>query len=190
MLLRPATSAFPRQILRHDRSLEQTAHDPGPLSSNATTATNEKLSSANLREAASIGEATKITGQIDSDAPLSVNGEITGTLALPGHRLTVGPNGKIRAAVYAREVEIFGVIEGEVRAEKVVVRRNATLLGDVCTPSLVIEGGAWFDGRSSMRLREQEGNARGFSPAALVSPKKQEPGSVSLLPHIRALGTS
>jgi cytoskeletal protein CcmA (bactofilin family) len=181
--LRSATSAFLRQILRLGKVVEQTAHDSGSCSSNTTTGTIEKLPSASLRETASIGEAMKIIGQIASGGPLYVDGEITGTLALPGHRLTVGPKGTIRAAVCAKEVEIFGVIEGEVRADRVVIRKNATLLGDVRTLSLVIEGGAWFDGKSSMGLGEQEGNGRGFGPTALAIGKKQELGSACLIPH-------
>lgn len=151
-LLRPATSASLRQILRLGKVEEKTAHDAAPCSSRSATGTIEKLPSASLREAASIGEALRITGQIASAGPLHVNGEITGTLALPGHRLTVGPNGKIQAAVCAKEVDIFGVIDGEVSADRVVIRKNGTLLGAVQTLSLVIEGGARFDGRSSMGL--------------------------------------
>jgi cytoskeletal protein CcmA (bactofilin family) len=174
---RSSMSASLRQLFRHDSVVEQNAHDPGPFSSGAVTGTVEKPSSANLREAASIGDAMAITGEIDSDGPLYVNGDITGTLALPGHRLTVGPNGKIRAAVRAKEIEIFGVIEGEVKADRVVVRKNATLLGDVRTLSLMIEGGAWFDGRSMMGLGDQEKNRRGIGPMPVAGRKKQQSGS-------------
>jgi cytoskeletal protein CcmA (bactofilin family) len=153
--LRPATSASVRQI---PRIVEQTPHDSGPCSCNTMTGPMEKLPSASVREAASIGEAMKITGQVHSNGPLYVNGEITGRLALPGYRLTVGPNGKIRAAVCAKEVDIFGLIEGEVKADRVVIRKNAMLLGDVRTLSLVIEGEAWFDGRSSMGLGGERQN--------------------------------
>ena len=66
---------------------------------------------------------------------------------MPDDHLTVSPNGNIRAAVSAKESEIFGVIEGEVKADKVTVRKKATVIGDVCTHALVIEGGAWFEGR-------------------------------------------
>jgi cytoskeletal protein CcmA (bactofilin family) len=71
----------------------------------------------------------------------------------------VGPNGNIRAAVSAKEVEIFGVIEGKVRANRVIVRRNATLIGDVYAQALEIEGGAWFEGSSIMGSRSTITNA-------------------------------
>ena len=90
-----------------------------------------------------------ITGHLLSREPLHVNGEVVGTLELPDDRLTVGPNGNIRAAVSAKEIEIFGLIEGEVKADRVIVRKKATLIGDVCTRALIIEGGARFEGRST-----------------------------------------
>ena len=149
-----------RQILGlgKDKDTERTPHDSAPRSSNTTTSMNEKLPSTRLRETSAIGEKVKITGQIDSLEPLYVNGEMAGTLDLPEHRLTVGPNGKIRASVYAKEVEIFGWIEGKVNADKVVIRKNATLIGALRTRALVIEGGAYFEGRSSMGLLDGEDN--------------------------------
>jgi cytoskeletal protein CcmA (bactofilin family) len=93
---------------------------------------NKKVPSTRLRETASVSESLRITGRLPSREPLHICGEVVGTLELPDDRLTAGPNGNIRA-VSAKEVEIFGVIEGEVKADKVVVRKNATLIGDVYT---------------------------------------------------------
>jgi cytoskeletal protein CcmA (bactofilin family) len=114
------------------------------------TGMNQKVPSTRLRETAAVTESLTITGRLLSRGPLHINGEVVGTLELPDGRLTVGPNGNIRAAVNAKEIEIFGVIEGEVKADRVIVRSKATLIGDVCTRALVIEGGAWFEGRSTM----------------------------------------
>jgi len=102
------------------------------------------------RETAAVPEFLTISGRLLSREPLHVNGEVAGTLELPDGRLTVGPKGNIRAAVSAKEIEIFGVIEGEVKADRVIVRKKATLIGDVCTRALIIEGGAWFEGRTTM----------------------------------------
>jgi cytoskeletal protein CcmA (bactofilin family) len=110
----------------------------------------QQVPSTRLREAAAITESLKITGRLLSRGPLHVNGEVVGTLELPDGRLTVGPNGNIRAAVSAKEIEIFGAIEGDVKANRVVVRKRARLIGDVLTQALIIEDGAWFEGRSTM----------------------------------------
>jgi cytoskeletal protein CcmA (bactofilin family) len=107
-----------------------------------------------------VAESLRITGRILSLEPLHVNGDVVGSIELPGDRLTVGPNGNIRATVSAKEVEIFGVIEGKVKANRVIVRRNAILIGDVCAQALEIEGGAWFEGRSSMGSRSTVARVR------------------------------
>jgi cytoskeletal protein CcmA (bactofilin family) len=146
--LRRSTGALRRIVGLHKR-LERTVPDSAPSSLN-TTGMNQKAPSPRLRETASVTESLKITGRLLSREPLYISGEVVGTLELPDDRLTVGPNGNIRATVSAKEIEIFGVIEGEVRADKVIVRKNATLIGDVCARALTIEGGAWFEGRSTM----------------------------------------
>jgi cytoskeletal protein CcmA (bactofilin family) len=150
-----------RRIFRLGNDMERAAHDPAPRTSDTTTSTNDRLLSSRFREGAAIGETVKILGKIDSLEPLYVNGEITGTLDLPEHRLTVGPKGKIRGAVCTKEIEIFGRIEGNVKADKVVVRKSARLVGDLRTRILVIEGGAWFEGRNSMGSVGKEDNGCG-----------------------------
>jgi cytoskeletal protein CcmA (bactofilin family) len=138
-----------RGILHIGRDHKRSRPDPGVRAHDALTAPNGKIGSPKLRENAAIGQGVTINGLIQSEEPLSVNGELTGTLLLPYHRLMVGPNGKIRANVQAREVEVFGVIEGSVRADKIIVRRNARLVGDIWTVTLVIEEGAFFEGTST-----------------------------------------
>jgi cytoskeletal protein CcmA (bactofilin family) len=134
--------------------LERTSPDSAASSFNVTTGNSQKFPSTRLREAAYVTESLRITGRLLSHESLHISGEVVGTLELPSGRLTVGPNGNIRAVVSAKEIEIFGLIEGEVKADRVIVRKNATLIGDVCTPALIIEDGAWFYGRSTMASRK------------------------------------
>jgi cytoskeletal protein CcmA (bactofilin family) len=148
--LRLSVRSTLRRILGRHKHLKRTAHDSAPSSLNMKTGMNQKVPSTRLRETAAVTESLTITGRLLSRGPLHINGEVVGTLELPDGRLTVGPNGNIRAAVNAKEIEIFGVIEGDVNADRVIVRSKATLIGDVCTRALVIEGGAWFEGRSTM----------------------------------------
>ena len=148
--LRLSTRGTLRRILGLHNHLERTAHDSAPSSLHTATEMKEKVPSTRLRETGAVTESLRITGRLLSRGPLHVNGEVVGTLELPDDRLTVGPNGNIRAAVSAKEIEIFGVIEGEVKADRVIVRKKAALIGDVFTRALIIEGGAWFEGRSTM----------------------------------------
>ena len=81
------------------------------------------------RGSASIGKSVTIKGQIFSREDLIVDGEIEGAIELNEHRLTVGPNGRVRAGIKAREIIVLGTIDGNVEAlEKVgevFVRRSA-----------------------------------------------------------------
>jgi cytoskeletal protein CcmA (bactofilin family) len=96
---------------------------------------------------ATIGKAVKIAGQIYSREDLYVDGDVEGTIELMDHKLTVGPNGKVHAGVKAREVVALGAIQGNVEAsERIEIRKDAKLVGDIKTARIVIEDGAYFKG--------------------------------------------
>jgi cytoskeletal protein CcmA (bactofilin family) len=96
---------------------------------------------------ATIGKAVKIVGQIFSREDLYVDGDVEGTIELIEHKLTVGPNGKVHAGVKAREVAALGTIQGNVDAsDRIEIRKDAKLVGDIKTARIVIEDGAYFKG--------------------------------------------
>jgi cytoskeletal protein CcmA (bactofilin family) len=99
------------------------------------------------RGAASIGNSVTIKGQIFSREDLLVDGEVEGAIEVTEHRFTVGPNGRVRAGVKAREIVVLGSIEGNVEAvDKIDIRKDARLIGDIKTSRIVIEDGAYFKG--------------------------------------------
>ena len=99
------------------------------------------------RGPAIIGKSVMIKGQIFSREDLTIDGEIDGSVELHEHRLTVGPNGKLQAGVKAREVVVLGTIHGNVEAsDKIDIRKDAKLVGDIKTARIVIEDGAYFKG--------------------------------------------
>ena len=94
-----------------------------------------------------IGRTVSIKGDLHSDEDLLIDGKMEGRLDMGQNRLTVGPNGTVRAAIVAREVELHGVIEGNVdAADRIILRKNAKLVGDLKMASVVIEDGAYFKG--------------------------------------------
>src|SRR3954470_20364873 len=96
---------------------------------------------------ATIGKAVKIIGQIHSKEDLYVDGDVEGTVEAPDHKLTVGPNGTVHATIKAREVVALGSIQGNVEAaERIDIRKDAKLVGDIRTARIVIEDGAYFKG--------------------------------------------
>jgi len=99
------------------------------------------------RVQAIIGKAVKINGEIYSKEDLHVEGEVEGTIELQEHRLTIGPNGKLRSNVKAREVVILGNVQGNVDVgDKLEVRKDGSLVGDIKTARIVIEDGAYIKG--------------------------------------------
>jgi cytoskeletal protein CcmA (bactofilin family) len=94
-----------------------------------------------------LGKSVIVKGQIFSREDLTIDGEVEGTVELQEHRLTVGPNGKVLAAIKAREIVVLGTIHGNVETtDKIDIRKDAKLVGDIRTARVVIEDGAYFKG--------------------------------------------
>src|SRR4051812_8065059 len=94
-----------------------------------------------------LGKSVIVKGQIFSREDLTIDGEVEGTVELQEHRLTIGPNGKVNASVKARELVVLGTIQGNVETtDKIDIRKDAKLLGDIKTARIVIEDGAYFKG--------------------------------------------
>ena len=109
---------------------------------------------------ATIGKAVKIVGQIHSKEDLFVDGDVEGTVEAPEHKLTIGPNGSVHATVKAREVVALGSIQGNVEAaERIEIRKDAKLIGDIRTARIVIEDGAYFKGSIDIVKPEAKASA-------------------------------
>jgi cytoskeletal protein CcmA (bactofilin family) len=94
-----------------------------------------------------LGKSVIVKGQIFSREDLTIDGEVEGTVELQEHRLTVGPNGKVLASIKAREIVVLGTIHGNVETtDKIDIRKDAKLVGDIKTARVVIEDGAYFKG--------------------------------------------
>ncbi len=98
------------------------------------------------RQIAAIGASMHIKGEISTREELLVDGEVEG--ALESHSLlTVGANGKVRANIKAREVVIFGTVRGNVEvSEKIAIREQGSLVGDIKAAGISIDDGAYFKG--------------------------------------------
>jgi len=94
-----------------------------------------------------IGKSVVIRGELTGNEDLYLDGEIEGNIDLRDHKLVIGPNGKIKATITARDIVLHGRVEGNVSAtERVELKKSCTLIGDVSTARIVIEDGAFFRG--------------------------------------------
>ncbi len=97
--------------------------------------------------AAEIGPSVIIKGQIIGRQHLVIDGEVEGAIEAQEHRVTIGPQGRISATVKAHEIVVHGAVRGDLHASgKVEICKTATVAGDVRTPHIVIEDGAYFKG--------------------------------------------
>jgi len=106
-------------------------------------------------EQATIGKSLFIKGEITGSESLYIDGKIEGTINLPGNRLTVGRNGQVNAAITAREIVVLGKVKGNVSAtDRVDIRAEGALTGDVSAARISIEDGAFFKGGIDIKKPE------------------------------------
>jgi cytoskeletal protein CcmA (bactofilin family) len=95
-----------------------------------------------------IGKSVSIRGELSASEDLYLDGEIQGTVSLPGNRLTIGPNSRVQADINVRDVIVFGRLEGNIRAGgRVELRQSAVMQGDITASRLSIEENASVKGR-------------------------------------------
>src|SRR5512143_3487991 len=96
-------------------------------------------------DVAHIGKSVVIKGELSGSEDLYLDGEVEGSIELRSHSLTIGPNGRVRANVFAKDVVVHGKIDGNINGtERVELRKSAVLTGDITTQRIVIEDGAFF----------------------------------------------
>ena len=115
---------------------------------------------------AALGKNVTIKGQIFAREDLMIDGEVEGNVECQEHRLTIGPNARVQAGLKAREIIIHGSIQGNVDAtDKIDIRKEAKLVGDIKTSRIVIEDGAYFKGSIDIS------KAAATRPAAAANPQ-------------------
>ena len=147
----------------------QPAKETSPMSSvpNRPTETFD----ASRGGSAVLGKSVLVKGQILSREDLTIDGEVEGTIEMQEHRLTIGQNGKVRASVKAREVVVLGTLHGNVETgDRIDIRKEAKLVGDIRTARIVIEDGAYFKGNVDI-VRAEVPKAAASSSAAASAPR-------------------
>ena len=123
-----------------------------------------------------IGQTIFIKGELTGTEDLTIEGRVEGKIELKDHNLTIGPNGKIKADVFAKSIVITGELLGNAFAsEKVEITNAGILKGDITAPRIVIADGAQFKGSVDM----DKGNVSRNAPQAAreqVKPIQTLPG--------------
>ncbi len=123
-------------------------------------------------DAVNIGMSVVITGELIGREDLTIEGQVDGKIALREHVLTIGPNGKINAQVVAKSVVVMGVVHGKITAtERITIRKNGSVEGDISAPRVAIEEGAHFRGGIDMQRSQASTDTEGSAkPVAAPAP--------------------
>jgi len=125
-----------------------------------------------------IGKSVVIKGELSGSEDLTIEGQVEGKIELRQNVLTIGPNGKIKAQVFAKSVIVLGEVVGNVTAsEKVDIRDNGSVDGDLVSPRVAIAEGAHF--RGSIDMQRGQGGTKvetgKSSDKAASQPQAQQP---------------
>jgi cytoskeletal protein CcmA (bactofilin family) len=125
---------------------------PAPASAGIRTST----SNAAARSLSCLGASLEIKGKISGDEDLQIDGKVEGSVALNGQRLTVGRTGKLNSEVWARELVVYGTLTGNIHAsDRVEIKKDGSVTGDITTARISVEDGAYFKGRIEIERTKQ-----------------------------------
>jgi cytoskeletal protein CcmA (bactofilin family) len=122
-------------------------------------------------EQATIGRTVVIKGELTASEPLYIDGRIEGKVNMPDHRVTIGRNGEVQANINAREVVVMGKINGNIECtDRVDIRSEGSVTGDVSTIRISVEDGAVLKGGIEVRSEHKQQN----KPQAQAKPVEAE----------------
>ncbi|HUL77804.1 MAG TPA: polymer-forming cytoskeletal protein [Vicinamibacteria bacterium] len=130
------------------------------------------------REAAAIGPSISIVGDVTGEEDLTILGRVKGKVDLPQHSVTVGESGRVDADIRGRIVSVAGEVHGNLLAgEQILIRKTATMLGNLTAPRVGLEDGCRFRGTVDMETQAEKGRpAPAPTVRAHVVPKPADAG--------------
>lgn len=159
----PTTSEPPRPPVANSTSVPSSVAEPSPVTSSRSVV----ASVPNNTDQATIGKSLVIKGEVSGSESLYIDGRVEGSINLSGNRVTVGRNGVVAANITAREIVVLGKVRGNLAAsDRVDIRTEGSLTGDVVAQRISIEDGAFFKGGIDIRKPGQKTNGEAKDDAA------------------------
>ena len=141
------------------RPAEQERPSMPPTTSPVTETPAPRPLSTSTADQATIGKSLVIKGEVTGSESLYIDGRVEGSINLAGNRVTVGRNGVVSANINAREIVVLGKVKGNLTAsDRVDIRSDGSLTGDVVAARISIEDGAFFKGGIDIRKAGQKVN--------------------------------
>lgn len=135
-----------------------------------------------------ISKGLFVKGEISGTESLYIDGKVEGSINLPGNRVTVGRNGQVSANVTAREVVVMGKVRGNVSAtDRVDIRTEGALSGDVSAARISIEDGAFFKGGIDIKKGDGKPAQQAGTPGPVQTPAPAPVPAASDAPKVAQL---
>jgi len=158
---RPGTPEPERPAMNTPMTTPVTS-EPAPAARPVSTSTADQ---------ATIGKSLVIKGEVTGSESLYIDGRVEGSINLAGNRVTVGRNGIVSANINAREIVVLGKVRGNLTAsDRVDIRSDGSLTGDVVAARISIEDGAFFKGGIDIRRTGQKANGAEETKTASSEP--------------------
>jgi cytoskeletal protein CcmA (bactofilin family) len=126
-------------------------------------------------EQATIGRSLVIKGEVKGDESIYIDGQIDGTINFTDHRVTIGRNGKVHANIIAREVVVMGSVEGNLQcSDRVDIRAEGRLTGDITTQRISVEDGAVLKGSVQIRTEAKASDSKNAAENKAAENKKDQ----------------
>ena len=133
---------------------------------------------------ANIGTSVIIKGELSGNEELTIEGKVDGKIELRDHVLTIGPNGKIKAQVFAKSVIVMGQVTGNITATDTInIRDTGTVEGDINAPTVAISEGAQFQGCIAMQRQKTPQQAQGRPAEPSSRPKVSQSSAAT---HVKS----
>src|SRR5580692_6496677 len=142
---RPPVPAQPKPVsIPAAPSISGEAKTMAPLDSTYPATTADRSSSSG---SARLGASLHVKGEITGNEDLAIDGSVEGLVQLEDRKLTIGASAKLTADVIAREVVVYGNVKGNLRArDRIEIKKDGSVVGDLTTARIMIEDGAYFKG--------------------------------------------
>jgi cytoskeletal protein CcmA (bactofilin family) len=141
----PARQPLPQQQPR--QNVAPASSFPGEAKTMAPLDSNYPSSDRSSSGVARLGASLHVKGEITGNEDLAIDGSVEGLVHLEDRKLTVGASAKLTADVIAREVVVYGNVKGNLRArDRIEIKKDGSVVGDLTTARIMIEDGAYFKG--------------------------------------------
>ncbi len=155
-----------------ERPTASTPSAPAMMANEPAVAPRPVAATTTTADQATIGKSLVIKGEVTGSESLYIDGRVEGSISLAGNRVTIGRNGVVAANINAREIVVLGKVRGNLTAsDRVDIRSDGSLTGDVVAARISIEDGAYFKGGIDIRKGgqpTQQGKPNGKDESASV----------------------